>query len=149
LTTRDLGGIAAAAAVVASLCSITASQVLLGIAVVLTFQRWTKARYPRAFWCVPVFVALTFISTLTGSSFLLALPYLKKFLIFLIIPCIAASITEMPQVRRLVLAVCVVGLLSAGWSLVQYMRKYLAITGSGQDFSQVYVADRITGFMSH
>lgn len=144
-----LGACAAGGAVAASLCSIALSQILLAAAILLTIHGWRRATYPPGAWLLPIFFALTLASAYAHGDPAVAWPQIRKFYVYLIVPCLAVACSGSGFVRNTLIAAGATGLASAFWSIAQYGRKYAAANQAGKDFSQAYVADRITGFMSH
>jgi putative inorganic carbon (hco3(-)) transporter len=140
---------AAGAAVAACLVSIALSQILLATAILLTLPSWRHAEYPRGAWLLLLFFALTLASAFAHGDPAVAWPQIRKFYVYLVVPSLAAAVSGHAFVRNTLAAAGAAGLASAFWSLVQYGRKYAAARQAGLDFSQAYVADRITGFMSH
>src|SRR5947207_1008235 len=59
------------------------------------------------------------------------------------------SATDLRQVRWIALGSILGAALSAAWGLEQFASKYAAAMAAQQNFYEVYVANRITGFMGH
>lgn len=141
--------LAAGAALSASVASIAVSQICLGAAVLLTITQWRKAKYPPGASLLLFFFAWTLLAAALSFSPASAWPQLRKFFVYLIVPCLAAAYKGPASAKRILTAMGAAGTLSALWSLLQYAKKYLAAKSAGVSFTDAYIADRITGFMSH
>lgn len=96
-----------------------------------------------------VFAAGTILSLLLSPDPWFGRPQIRKFYLFLILPCVFSLIRDTTHVRRLMLAIVGATTLSAVRSLVQFSDKVDRATQTGAHFYDSYIADRITGFMSH
>lgn len=141
--------LAAGAAIALSPVSIAASQIALGASVALTASVWRRARFPKETWLLIFFLAWTLLAAAVSADPAAAWPQIRKFFVFLIVPVVATVASGGRWTREMLLGLMAGGALSAGWSLVQYARKYAAAAAKGEDFTQAYIADRITGFLSH
>lgn len=141
--------LAAGAALAASVASIAVSQICLGIAIVLTIHQWRRAKYPPGAFLLLFFFAWTLLAASLSSSPAAAWPQIRKFFVYLIVPCLAAAYRGPRSAQAILAAMGAAGTLSAIWSLLQYVKKYAAARDAGINFTNAYVADRITGFMSH
>jgi O-antigen ligase len=77
------------------------------------------------------------------------LPQIRKFYIFLTLPLLYSTLRTTIHLRHLIFGMAAVGTASALWSLVQFYLKYQRAVELRRPFYESYVADRITGFMSH
>jgi O-antigen ligase len=77
------------------------------------------------------------------------LPQIRKFYVWLALALVATAIRETRQARTMLLAAAGAATISAVWSMAQFGIKFERARSAGQDFYLAYVADRITGFMSH
>lgn len=141
--------LAAGAALAFSVGSIALSQLCLGVAILLTIRRWAQVKYPREFWLLVFFFCWTLLAAALSAAPLAALPQIKKFYVYLIVPSLAVAYAGPTSARAVLAAMGAVGSLSAFWSLLQYAKKYSAAKEAGVSFTSAYIADRITGFMSH
>jgi putative inorganic carbon (HCO3(-)) transporter len=140
-----LAGAAAAATVI----SIAAFEVLLGLALVsflFTSQSW---RWPRITLPVSLWAAGTLLSAFASGDLHAALPQIKKLYIFAMLFVVYAAFRKAAQIRWLWYGWVFGAALSAVWSMVQFLRKYRAAQAAHQDFYLSYVGTRITGFMGH
>jgi putative inorganic carbon (HCO3(-)) transporter len=141
--------LAAGAALALSVVSIAASQICLGLAIVLTIPHWRRAQYPQSTLLLAFFFLWTLLAAALSPAPAAAWPQIRKFFVFLIVPALLAANPARPWIEKILQTLAAGGLLSALWSLVQYAKKYQAAKAAGLDFTSAYVADRITGFMSH
>ena len=137
------------AAAVSGLFSIAASHILIGLALVALLAAREPLRFPPVALPLLLFFALTLVSLAFSPHPLEGFPQIKKFYVFLMLLIVYTGVRSMEQVRNLLLALGAAGLLSALWSLVQFYQKWTRAQAAGQDFYDAYVANRITGFMSH
>lgn len=143
-----LAGAAAAATVV----SIAAFEILLGMALVAALLdktaraewRWPPVTLPVCLW-----IALTFASAAASGDARAAFPQFKKFYVYLMLFLVFALFRAIAQVRILVMAWALEASLSALWSFVQLARKYQAAEAAYRDFYLAYIDSRVTGFMGH
>jgi O-antigen ligase len=149
LDRKNLAAIAAGAALTASMVSIAVSQILLAVAICFTFPDWRHARMPRITWLLAAFAAWTLFAAALSADPAAAWPQVRKFYVYLIVPMIAAAYTGIPFARSILTWLGIAGAASSLWSVVQYAKKYAAAKSAGIDFTQAYIADRVTGFMSH
>lgn len=132
-----------------ALVSIAASQALLGLAVALllvTRARWSA---PRFAWPLAAFVLLTLVSAALSPDPAGAWPQIRKMYVLLTLPAAFTLLRAPEWPRRLAFAWVGVGTVAAVWGLVQFWQKWTRAAEAGQEFYVAYVADRITGFMSH
>lgn len=141
--------VAAGGALVATLCSIAVSQILLGLATALALYRWTDRRFPPIGWPLSAFVGFTLLAVAFSEAPAAGVPQLRKFFVYFILFALATALRRWGEVRWMLAGLAVAGSLSALWSFVQYGRKYAAAKAAGVDFTLAYIADRTTGFMSH
>lgn len=140
-----LAGAAAAATVV----SIAAFELLLGLAILSLMitregRRWPPVTLPVCLWA-----AGTLLSAFASGDLHAALPQLKKLYIFAMLFVVYMTFRTLQQVRWLLYSWALGAALSAAWSAAQLSRKYAAAQAAHQDFYLAYVAARITGFMGH
>jgi putative inorganic carbon (hco3(-)) transporter len=135
-----LTGAAAAATVV----SIAAFEILMGLALVALLAvpetrqawRWPPVVVPFVCW-----VALTAVSAFASGHLGGAMPQFKKFYIYLMLFLVYTAFRTAEQIRWLVIAWAAGAAASGAWSGVQLYRNYTGYTG--------YINARATGFMGH
>ncbi|MBM3753247.1 MAG: O-antigen ligase family protein [Acidobacteria bacterium] len=149
LCRENAPALAAGGALALSVVSIAGSQILLGLSIVLTIRQWRTAAYPRGAYLLVLFAALTVAAVLAAPSPAAGFPQIKKFFVYLIVPCIAVAYSGPGFARGVFAGIGAGGGLSAVWGFIQYARKYNAADTAGVPFTQFYIDNRITGFMSH
>jgi O-antigen ligase len=137
------------AAVVASLASIAASQILLGAAAATLLLRRERWHWPPLLWPLAGFLLWTFLSLAASPDPWGGRAQIRKLVLFATLALVVTTFRSIRQVRWLVVAMTGMMTLSALWSLVQFAKKYVAAQSSGRPFYDYYVGERITGFMSH
>jgi len=134
---------------VAGFVSIAASHLLLGAAILSLARRRDLLRPPPGWILLGLFCVLTVASAAVSGHFAEALPQIKKFYVFLLLPVVYSAVRKPADVQRMFVWMAAAATASAAWSMVQYVFKLRAAEEAGVPFYQAYVADRITGFMSH
>ena len=130
--------------------SIAASQILLGLGIVLTLYFERKLSFPRI-W-IPLL--LSFIWTL-AADILCPDPWtgraqLKKYFVWMLLPVLYGVFKGQLESARILLAIWIATSAASGaLGLYQFAHKYQIARRSGQDFYIAYLGDRITGFESH
>jgi O-antigen ligase len=95
------------------------------------------------------FLVLTLVAAVVSDNPRSALPQVRKLYLWTLLPLGATLLAPGFCRRVLVWPMLLVCAASALWSFWEYWLKWQAAAASGQDFYLAYVADRITGFMSH
>ena len=131
------------------LFSIAISHTLLVAALVALLASGQRPRVPPIWLPVLVFMALTVVSMLASPEPMAGLPQIKKFFVYLAPIVMYTAVRHLADVRRLILAWAIVSAASATWGLVQFWQKREEAKALGQNFYLHYIADRMTGFMSH
>jgi len=143
------------AAVAAVLCSITASDWLIGAALVALlirhFRFGDELRFPPVKLPLGLFFAATMLSTfLSGHPFREGIPGIKKFYVCLVLLLVTSTFRRRKDVRTFVVVLAGVALLSSLWSFGQFAEKMREARMAGIDFRVYYTGGaRITGFVSH
>lgn len=132
-----------------SVVSIAASQSLLGLSLLCLLLSRARPALPPFAWPLGVFMAATLLSLAFSENPAAGMPQVKKFYVLLGLLAVAATFRQLRQSRQLVIAWCVLGTAAALRGLWQFHAKWAAANAAHLDFYQAYVADRITGFMSH
>ena len=146
---RDLAASALASSIVLAFCSIAASQILLGVAIVLFVSLRERVVWPAGMKWAAAFLALTLLAALVSGEARTALPQVKKLYLWTLLPMGATLLARGFPRSAVVWPVCFIAMSSALWSFVEYYMKWQAAQAAHQDFYLAYVASRITGFMSH
>lgn len=149
LTRRDAATTALVCSIALAFSSIAASQIFLGLALLLSLIERPRWHWPVGMGWAAAFLALTILAALLSESPKSAMPQIRKLYLWTLLPLGATLLTSAWSRTALVWGCLFSGTASALWSLWEYRVKWLAAQGSGQDFYLSYVAARITGFMSH
>lgn len=140
---------AAIGAAISILVSIPVSQILLGLALLCLLLDRTRLPWPRVWIPLGLFVAWFFVSLAFSPEPGLALPQIKKFYVFLTLPVLMAALQGAGDFLRVAVGWTIVATASGLLALGQFAWKFWSARQAGRDFYEAYVADRITGFMSH
>ncbi|MDZ7640348.1 MAG: O-antigen ligase family protein [Bryobacterales bacterium] len=146
---REAARFAAMGSAIAILVSIPASQILLGVALVCLLLGRIPLPWPRVWIPLGLFVAWFFVSLAFSPEPGVALPQIKKFYVFLMLPVAMAALRGANDFVRVAVGWAVVASASALLAMGQFAWKFLAARRAGEDFYAAYIGDRITGFMSH
>ena len=139
----------AGAAVIATVISITAFEVLMGLAVaglIVTRQPW---RLPPIWIPLAVFMLGTMVSLAASGHIREGLPQVRKFHIYLMLVLVTSVFRNARQIRWVVLGWLLAAAASAGWGLVQFAQKFERAQSARQPFYRYYIDNRITGFTGH
>jgi O-antigen ligase len=136
-------------AAVASVVSIAASQLLMGLAILALISTRTKLRVPPIWVPLALFFCGTLLSEAASGHARAGWPQDKKFYVYLMLFLVVSAFRTVAQVRWVVMGWAAAASLSSIWSLDQFARKYQAAKAAHADFYTYYVGGRITGFMSH
>jgi O-antigen ligase len=141
-------------AVVAPLCSITASNWAIAAAflalVICHFRYRDPFRFPPVKLPLAVFFLCTTVSIALSGHAIEGWEGIRKFYLCLVLLLVCSTFRGASDVRALVLGLAGMTTASAAWSLVQFAHKYAEAQTAGRDFRLTYAGgERITGFMSH
>jgi O-antigen ligase len=134
---------------VATLVSIAASQILLGVAFIAAIAAYGRVELPPVRLPLALFVAGTLVSLALSAEPAAGMPQVRKLYALLALGVIATSIRSFAQARTVLLWCSAAGAASALWSFVEFWRRMDAAERMGLPFYTFYVGDRISGFMSH
>jgi putative inorganic carbon (HCO3(-)) transporter len=137
----------ACAAAVAGIFSIAASHILLGAAILAIIVKRQKLQAPAYWLPLALFLGWTVLSLLVSAEPARGLPQIKKFYVFSIVFVLATVLKRKGDARWFALAMGGAAAISAIWAVVQYIVRANGVDDAG--FYRLYVADRISGFMSH
>jgi putative inorganic carbon (hco3(-)) transporter len=141
--------VAAAAAALIHV-SIAASQILLGLGILLLLLWRGKLEFPRIWIPLALFFGWTILADLCSPDPWGGRAQIRKFFVFLFIPLMYGVFRrQFSKVYYLAAAWAVVATASGIWGLVQFTLKYQHARQTGQDFYLAYLGRRITGFESH
>jgi O-antigen ligase len=137
-------------AAAAGVVSIAACQILLGLSLAALLASGRRQwRLPPITLPLVVFFVWTALSLAVSDDPAAGLPQIRKFYVWLLLVVVFSTFRCLGDVRRLLLTIAGAGTLSALWSFVEFYARWERAERLGEPFYQGYVADRITGFMSH
>ena len=137
------------ASAVAILVSIAASQILLGLALATFLLSGRPMRLPRIWLPLGLFLLGTLISLAFSPDPAAGLPQVRKIFVFTILALVFSTLREIRIIRWLFLCWAGAGALISLRGFVQFIHKVQEAHAAGRSFYEYYIADRITGFMSH
>ncbi|MCS7314628.1 MAG: O-antigen ligase family protein [Bryobacteraceae bacterium] len=140
-----LGSLCAVSAVV----SIAAAQLLLALALAALLLSDRRLRMPPVWVPLAVFVAATVVALLASGDPASGRPQIRKFFVLLMLPVLYSGMRALHHARALVLALAAAASASAAVALGQFALKWEEARRQGTGFYDAYIAERITGFMSH
>lgn len=108
-----------------------------------------KLRLPPIWLPLGLFLTGTAISLALSPDPAAGLPQIRKFAVFLMLLLMYSAIRDTVTLRRLMLCWAGAATLVALRALVQFQNKLAESRALGQNFYDYYIAERITGFMSH
>ncbi|MBM3738215.1 MAG: O-antigen ligase family protein [Acidobacteria bacterium] len=153
ITPQDVTFFLACGAAVSSLVSTAAFNILTGAALVSLLVTRHPLRFPPFAAPLALLAGWTLLSLALADTPRDGWPQVRKFYIWIALPmAVHSAVRTAAQARGLLLAYLTAATASASWALIQYSRKWSAARASGlseQDAYVAYVANRITGFMSH
>lgn len=130
--------------------SIAASQIFLGIGLLLLLVFRQKLPFPRIWLPLACFFLWTALADVLSPDPWGGRAQIKKFFVFFFIPLIYAVFArQFSKVYWLMAAWTAAASASAIWALVQFVSKYDHAENAHQSFYYTYVGRRITGFESH
>ena len=132
-----------------AMASIAISQSLLGLSLLLLLVSRPRLRFPRFAIPLGLFILGTLLSFAFSADPRAGLPQIRKLYVLFGLAVVWITFKGLWHARWLVMAWCGIGTLSACLGLYQFWAKWAHAHAAGTDFYQAYVADRITGFMSH
>jgi putative inorganic carbon (HCO3(-)) transporter len=139
----------AAASAVSVLFSIAASQILLALATAALLLSPGQLRLPPLRLPLALFFAATLVSLALSGDVAAGRPQIRKFFVFLMLPVVYSTFRRTAQARALVLVWTGAAAVAALRGLAQFSEKLTQARLAGVNFYEYYVAERISGFMSH
>lgn len=137
------------ASAVSVLFSIAVCQILLALAIAALLMSGEPLRFPPIRLPLGLFLGGTLISLAFSAESVAGLPQVRKMYVFLMLLVVFSAIRELALMRKLFLCWAGVGALIALRGYVQFGVKMQEAHAQGRNFYEYYVAERITGFMSH
>ncbi len=139
----------AGGAVVSVLFSVAASQILLALAVAALLLSGQRLRFPPVLLPLGLFAAGTLVSLALSGDAAAGRPQVRKFFVYLVLLVVYSTFRDLDSTRKLALCSMGAGAVIAVRGLIQFGEKASEAKALGQSFYDHYVAERITGFMSH
>lgn len=139
----------AAASTVAILFSIAAAQILLGLGLLVLILQPKSWRLPPVMLPLGLFLLWTLIAKIYAQGLLTPSAQIRKFFVYFVLILVFAAVRRAIEARWILMGVCGAGIVSALWSVVQFVRKSMEAEAAGADFYAYYLGARTTGFMSH
>ncbi|MBV9404879.1 MAG: O-antigen ligase family protein [Acidobacteriaceae bacterium] len=130
--------------------SIAASQIFLGLGILLLLVFRHRLEFPRIWIPLAALFAWTLLADALSPDPRAGWPQIKKFFVFLFIPLVyGVFVRQFAKVFYLAVAWAAAATASGVWGLVQFVSKYEHARHAHENFYQAYVGRRITGFESH
>ncbi len=130
--------------------SIAASQILLGIGILLSLILHQKLEFPRIWIPLAAFFLWTALADVLSPDPWGGRAQIKKFFIFFFIPLLYGVFSrQFEKVFYVIAAWAAAASASGAWGLLQFAAKYQHAKKTGEDFYITYTGHRITGFESH
>ena len=140
----------AAAAAVSILLSIAVSQILLALALSALLISGLPLRWPRITIPFALFLLWTCIALAFSPDPRFGIPSVRKLaLVYLILLIVYSSVRTLSEAKWVVVGWIAVGTFTAGKGVFQFVHDVAGARAAHRDFYNYYIADRITGFMSH
>ncbi len=139
----------AGASAAATVASIAAYQILLGLALLSLLLNRQKPRWLPIYPPLFAWIALTLVSAVASGHAAKGFPQIKKLYVWLMLLAVSTAFRHLREIRVLTYFWAAAATLSSLWSMEQFVRKYRAAIHGTTDFYTAYVADRVTGFMDH
>lgn len=137
------------ASAAAILISISASQILLGIALAALLASSTKLRLPRIWLPLLLFLAGTLLSLALSPSPWHGLPQVKKMFVLSTLLVVFSALREIKTLRRLFLTWSAIAVAVACFGLVRFAFLVDQARAEHRPLYEFYLLHRFTGFMSH
>ena len=136
-------------ALVSILFSIAVSQIFLALALAALLFSSEKIRLPPIKLPLVLFMAGTVISLLISGHVREGTPQIRKFFVFVVLVLVYSTFRRVAEIRAITILWAAVAAVSALFSLFQFAAKYREAQALHRNFYDFYIAQRITGFMSH
>lgn len=140
----------ACSSAVAILLSIAVSQILLALALAALLFSGLPLRWPRATIPLALFLGWTLLALAFSPDPRFGLPTVRKMIVvYPMLLIVYSCVRRMAEAKWLIYAWIAVGTVTAARGLFQYAADVAGARAAHQNFYNFYIADRITGFMSH
>jgi O-antigen ligase len=125
------------------------SESLLALALGFLLLSGLPLRWPRIAVPLGLFLVWTLIALAASPDPAFGMAQVRKMYVFLTLLVVYSVVKDPRQARWLTYIWMGIGTFTAGKGLVQLVRDMAAASAAHEDFYHFYIADRITGFMSH
>jgi O-antigen ligase len=140
----------ACASAVAILLSIAVSQILLALAFAALLFSGIPLRWPRVTLPLALFLGWTLIALAFSPDPRFGIPTVRKMIVvYPMLLIVYSSVRTLGEAKWLIYAWVGVGSVTAGRGLFQYAADVAGARAAHENFYNYYVANRISGFMSH
>ena len=140
---------AAFGATAANLASIALAHSILAVGLALLLVKPSKVRFPPIVWPLAALIAWTLVSAAASDDPVAALPQVKKFFVFAMLPLAYTAFRSADACRRATDAWFVVVLGACALACAQFAGAAVRAGALDGNFYRLYVDDRVTGFYSH
>jgi O-antigen ligase len=134
---------------VSILLSIAASQILLGLGLILIVLRRRPVTLPPIMLPLALFVLWTVVSVVFSADPRAGLPQIRKFFVFGTIPLVSAAFLDVRQLRTLVVGWSIAATMSAVAGFAQVIQRHREALRVLANHYEYYLDDRIRGFAGH
>jgi O-antigen ligase len=140
----------ACASAVAILLSIAVSQILLALALAALLLSGLPMRWPRITIPLALFLGWTLLALAFSPEPRFGLPSIRKIVVvYWMLLIVYSAVRTLGEAKWLIYVWVGVGSVTAARGLFQYAADVAGARAAHQNFYNFYIADRITGFMSH
>ena len=139
----------ALASSVTILFSIAASQISLALALGILLLSGLPLRWPRVAIPLGLFLAWVLVAMAFSPDPRQGMAQVRKMLVFAMLLIVYSAVRRVSEAKWLVFAWIAAGTFTAGRGLFQYAADVAGAKAAHTDFYLYYIADRISGFMSH
>lgn len=130
--------------------SIAASQILLGVGVLLMLIFWKRLPFPRIWIPLLCLFIWTIVADFLSPDAWGGRYQIRKFFVFLLLPLLFGIFRRYFRTSQVLIGGWMAAATASGiWALAQFVWKYRTAHAAGRDFYVTYLAFRITGFESH
>ena len=136
-------------ATAANFASIAVAHSILGLGLGLMLLRPRSVGFPRIAWPIVALVVWTLVSSVASDDPVAALPQLKKFYVFAILPLAYTAFRTTDVCRKATETWFVVVVAACGLAIAEFGGSVAQTLTQGGDFHGLLIADRIRGFYSH
>jgi putative inorganic carbon (HCO3(-)) transporter len=139
----------ACASAIAILVGISASQILLAIALGVLLLSGLPLRLPRIALPLAGFLLWTLLSLAFSPDPLGGIDQVRKMIVFLMLLVVFSTVQTLTTAKWLTFGWMAVGTSTAVRGLFQFARDVAGARAAHADLYHYYISDRISGFMSH